>query len=523
MAAGSTPAEMSASDRSWFIAQRWMAYEAEARANLLRIIAIGAFYLVHLWSYFSAQGRLPNFGVLQLAGAGEINKQFHLLVTLFAVAWAMLALGILLALQHRIFPSWLPYFSTGCDIVMLTGIVCIGSAARSPLVAGYFLILILSALRLSLLLVWFSTAGCALAYLCVLGIAKWPERFGITKMLGETISDLRVPRYHQMIMLLAIVLAGVMLGQIVRRIRRIRAGNCGAQPVKNRASLMPHDRSSTTSSYCPQCKALQRTDARECWLCGATLSARQTTAAADISVAVQQPVSSYSLASLMLFVTLLCVALGVSTIAPGVGIPLGIVLIVVWSRTAAVTRRRAAHGLAVTPLEKIELFASSFSVTIGLLGLVGIAGFAAFWAVCFACIGTYMGMERIVGDDLAIMLGWTVCGVAVIALLFVTIKFVLPPIVRLIRRRWRRDIGERYVLYDIEKGDVLEGAHSQSRKFTAPVTVACIATIMASLAGWGTWRLLGGEFSPMAIPYASLVFVIVLVAAAILTARSLIK
>jgi hypothetical protein len=221
MAAGSSPVAASASDRDWFIAQRWQAYEAEARTNLLRIIAIGAFYLVHLWSYFSAQGRLPNWGVLQLAGTGEINKQFHLLVTLLAVAWAMLALGILLALQQRIFPRWLPYFSSGCDIAMLTGIICIGSAARSPLVAGYFLILILSALRLSLPLVWFSTAGCVIAYLCVLGIAKWPDRFGITKLLGETTAELRVPRYHQVIMLLAIVLAGIMLGQIVRRVRHL--------------------------------------------------------------------------------------------------------------------------------------------------------------------------------------------------------------------------------------------------------------------------------------------------------------
>jgi hypothetical protein len=188
---------------------------------LLRIIAIGAFYLVHLWSYFSAQGRLPNWGVLQLAGTGEINKQFHLLVTLLAVAWAMLALGILLALQQRIFPRWLPYFSTGCDIAMLTGIICIGSAARSPLVAGYFLILVLSALRLSLPLVWFSTAGCVVAYLCVLGFAKWPDRFGISKLLDETTAELRVPRYHQAIVLLAIVLAGIMLGQIVRRVRHL--------------------------------------------------------------------------------------------------------------------------------------------------------------------------------------------------------------------------------------------------------------------------------------------------------------
>jgi hypothetical protein len=219
MAAGGTSS--ASVERNWFILQRWQAYEAEGRANLLRIIAIGAFYLVHLWSYFSAQGRLPDFGFLQLAGAGEINKQFHLLITLLAVAWAMLALGILLALQQRIFPRWFPYFSTACDVVMLTAIICIGSAARSPLLVGYFLILILSALRLSLPLVWFSTLGCVVSYLCVLGIARWPDRFGVAKLLGETTSDLRVPRYHQVITLLAILLAGVMLGQIIRRVRHM--------------------------------------------------------------------------------------------------------------------------------------------------------------------------------------------------------------------------------------------------------------------------------------------------------------
>ena len=208
------------SERDWFIIQRWQAYEAEGRANLLRIIAIGAFYIVHLWSYFSAQGRVPNFGFFQLAETGEINRQFHILVTLLAVAWAMLALGILLALQQRMFPRWLPYFSTGCDIVLLTSIICLGSVARSPLVAGYFLILILATLRLSLPLIWYATSGCALAYLCVLGCAKWPNTFGIDTIVAAGV-EIRVPRYHQVIVMLAIILAGVMLGQIVRRVRRL--------------------------------------------------------------------------------------------------------------------------------------------------------------------------------------------------------------------------------------------------------------------------------------------------------------
>src|SRR6478672_10804489 len=198
MAAGSSTLSTEA-DRNWFIAQRWQAYEAESRANLLRIIAIGAFYLVHLWSYFGSQGWLPNYGFLQIAESGEISKRFHLLITLIAVAWAMLALGILLALQNRIFPRWLPYFSTGCDIVLLTSIVCLGGMARSPLIVGYFLILILATLRLSLPLIWFATAACAAAYMCVLGCAKWPEHLGLTESLGQTANDLRVPRYHELI------------------------------------------------------------------------------------------------------------------------------------------------------------------------------------------------------------------------------------------------------------------------------------------------------------------------------------
>jgi hypothetical protein len=220
MAAGLSSISSNA-DRNWFIAQRWQAYEAESRANLLRIFAIGVFYLVHLWSYFGSQGWLPNYGFLQIAESGEISKRFHLLVTLVAVAWAMLALGILLALQHRIFPRWLPYFSTGCDIMLLTSIVCLGGMARSPLVVGYFLVLILATLRLSLPLIWFATAGSGLAYLCVLGCVKWPESSSLSQSLGQNAAELSVPRYHELIMLVAIVMAGVMLGQITRRVRHL--------------------------------------------------------------------------------------------------------------------------------------------------------------------------------------------------------------------------------------------------------------------------------------------------------------
>ncbi len=40
-------------DRSWYITERWQQFEGEARANQLRIIAIGSFYLIHLWNHFT--------------------------------------------------------------------------------------------------------------------------------------------------------------------------------------------------------------------------------------------------------------------------------------------------------------------------------------------------------------------------------------------------------------------------------------------------------------------------------------
>ena len=210
----------SAAERNWFVTQRWQEYDAEGRSNLLRILGVGLFYIVHLWSYAGSRGWLPLPGILQLAGQAEIDQRFHIAVTLLAVAWSMLALGILLCLQQQVFPRWLPYLSTSFDVVLLTAMICLGAAARSPLVVGYFLILILATLRMNLWLVRFTAAACGLAYLCVLGCSKWPATFGL-EQFGRTATDFHVPRYQQAITLLAFLLASVTLGQIVRRVRSL--------------------------------------------------------------------------------------------------------------------------------------------------------------------------------------------------------------------------------------------------------------------------------------------------------------
>lgn len=201
-------------DRSWFITQRWQQYAGEARANLLRIVAIGTFYLIHLWHYCGSEGKLPNWGFLQLGEAGEVDRRFHLLMTLLALGWVAWAAAVHTALRARVFPPQLPYVSTAVDLLFLTSVLCISSGPRSPLIVGYFLVIALAALRFDLQLVRCATIGTVIGYLCLLGCAKWPERFGLSPQVERM-----VPRYQQLIVIAALVLVGVILGQVVRRAR----------------------------------------------------------------------------------------------------------------------------------------------------------------------------------------------------------------------------------------------------------------------------------------------------------------
>lgn len=199
--------DRASSDRAWFIAGRWEEYAGEERANLLRTIGIGAFYLVELANYYGL-----DLGWLSIAKS--VDEKFHLRVTLLAVAWAMVALGAQLCLRRQIFPAALKYATTAMDLAILTMILGLADGARSPLVVAYFLIIALAGLRFDLWLVRCAACGAAAGYLLLLGYARWFAP-------AQRQADLLVPRYHQLIFLIALLLAGVVVGQTVRRARRL--------------------------------------------------------------------------------------------------------------------------------------------------------------------------------------------------------------------------------------------------------------------------------------------------------------
>jgi hypothetical protein len=146
---------------------------------------------------------------------------------------------------------------------------------------------------------------------------------------------------------------------------------------------MPAD-SSSKVSRCATCRATQLPGAERCWLCGEPVSGSAEGTATGVSpTAVQQPASvpaaSFSLSTLMLFVTLVSVVCGVISIAPGVGIALGLILLPVLAQTAILAHREEELGHALRPGDKIMLFFGS----LGLVAIAGIAAAIAFGVTCF--------------------------------------------------------------------------------------------------------------------------------------------
>jgi hypothetical protein len=192
---------------------------------------------------------------------------------------------------------------------------------------------------------------------------------------------------------------------------------------------------SMQAGHCLRCGAELRSGADYCWLCGVDTreaSIQQQQPALPHGEAAAAPASGFSLASLMMFMTLVSVTLGMIALAPGIGVPLAVIAFFTWLRTVAVVRRRATKGAATGASERVLLFVNAFLSTIALLFLIGTVGVAAlFTAVYILCAldeptnpNNYSGLAAI-------------AALVTAAVIYATVKMI-----QYKRRRWRRDIGE---------------------------------------------------------------------------------
>ncbi|HEY7090005.1 MAG TPA: hypothetical protein VH518_18045 [Tepidisphaeraceae bacterium] len=174
--------------------------------NLIRLLAIALFYGRHLIEYFVSAADTPVRGI------------YHTKVTLLCLVWAGFALVLHVWLTRRRVLPWLMYVVVGIDAGMITLLCVIAGGPQSPLVLLFFPLIASAPLRLSLPLVWWATACAILGYLGVLGHYAWYV-VGFDRYYSTP--ELRIPRSSEAIIVLALLVTGLLCGQVVRQARRL--------------------------------------------------------------------------------------------------------------------------------------------------------------------------------------------------------------------------------------------------------------------------------------------------------------
>jgi hypothetical protein len=193
-----------------YTTRRWLEYEGELRAALLRVLLIAAFYAVQLTHF------------LFLSQRSEAEQLFHRQATYLAAAWFFVSLGVLVALSRQWLPPGMKYVTAGLDVAMLTGIAALGTGPASPLVFGYGLLIVLAGLRGSVPLVWFVTLAAMIGYYGLVGLIDkhWFDAVHTTPLLEQIVVEL------------SLAATGIAVGQLVRLPRRL-----GEEMLKLQSSL----------------------------------------------------------------------------------------------------------------------------------------------------------------------------------------------------------------------------------------------------------------------------------------------
>jgi hypothetical protein len=190
-------------DTRWADARRIEAWAGEVRVNLVRLVAIVAFYGHHLVNLYLYRDD-PVF-----------TGPYHAGVTALVLAWALAVVVLYLGLSRRWLPAWLPYAVVAWDVLLITALLLLTGDPRTWLPVLYLLVVASSALRLSLPLVATATVGSMAAYLVFLGHVRF-----VLQLPPEQ----RLSRPNQIIFLLALATAGLVAGQAVRQARRLVQG-----------------------------------------------------------------------------------------------------------------------------------------------------------------------------------------------------------------------------------------------------------------------------------------------------------
>jgi hypothetical protein len=216
------------------------------------------------------------------------------------------------------------------------------------------------------------------------------------------------------------------------------------------------DRPRNANPFCRECGAANYAGATKCYLCGREFTeteravlppvrslgrtplARQlppqlpgTTdqRASPSPLAARGPLT-YSLSTLFLIVTLACVCFGLIAAAPGLGIPVTVLVIPAMIRTLAETRQQQRLGERPRTEDKIGSFFVSLAVMFAVIVAAGVAFFTACSAIGFG-LGTLTRFDSPAFGVVVLL----ALGSGLFAAVFVTVL--------ILRRTWPRRNGSK--------------------------------------------------------------------------------
>jgi hypothetical protein len=198
--------DIRAEDSQWADTQRLESWAGEMRLNVVRLLAIGVFYIRHLVEALASPADSP------------VRGPYHFRVTLLCMCWSAAAIVLHIHLIRRRNEPFVKYAATVFDAAMITVLCIFAGPARTPLLLLYFPVIAAAPLRLSLRLVYVATACAMAGYLVGLGYYAW---YVVGFHQYYSTPALRIPRSNEAIVLLAMLTTGFLAGQSVRQMRRI--------------------------------------------------------------------------------------------------------------------------------------------------------------------------------------------------------------------------------------------------------------------------------------------------------------
>ncbi|REK12044.1 MAG: hypothetical protein DWQ37_13605 [Planctomycetota bacterium] len=167
---------------------------------------------------------------------------------------------------------------------------------------------------------------------------------------------------------------------------------------------------------CPYCGARNERSEARCWLCRQPLSVEAAENQPILAEAVDAR-PQFALSSLLLVMTLICISLGLVAAAPGLIVPLVIIVIPALIRSVAASR---AAGGQISVGGRIANFVVSLGIVVAIWMAGLVALFAAFMLICFGAISSQGGRGTEQAIVVFAVVGLIGAGVTMIWLYYVT-------------------------------------------------------------------------------------------------------